>query len=77
MYYVHINRNTINSNRKNGTSLPAVRIQKGRYGKPTYAHRVSFREGEVVYKPSGEPLLPCGARLVIQTEHEPHGVIDQ
>ena len=70
-YYVHINRNTINSNRKNGTALPAVRIQKGKRGRATYAHRVRFRDGEVVYKPDGDPILPCGARLVIVTEHKP------
>lgn len=70
MYYVHVNRNTINSNTKNGTSEPAVRFQKGKYGKPTYANRVKFTEGELVYSPH-EPLLPCGARMVIQTPHEP------
>ncbi len=69
-YYVNINRNTIASNAKHGTNKPAVRIQKGRYGKPTYAHRVRFKDGEVIYSPH-KPILPCGARLIIQTEHEP------
>lgn len=71
MYYIHVNKNTIASNRKHSRDEPAVRFQKGKYGKPVYAHRVAFDGGELVYKPSGEPLLPCGARLVIQTETKP------
>jgi hypothetical protein len=71
MYYIHVNKNVIASNRKHGTNNPAVRFQKGRHGKPTYAKRVKFTEGEIIYKPDGEPLLPCGARLVIQTPHKP------
>lgn len=72
MYYTHINRNVIDSNRKNGTDNPAVRFQKGKYGKPTYANEVVLHGGSrVVYRPSGDPILPCGARLVIISEEEP------
>jgi len=72
MYYTHINRNVINSNRKNGTAEPAVRFQKGLYGKPTYAFEVRLpSESRVVYRPSGDPILPCGARLVICSEEAP------
>jgi hypothetical protein len=72
MYYTHINRNVINSNRKNGTAEPAVRFQKGKYGAPTYAFEVELPTGSrVVYRPHGEPLLPCGARLVIESEAAP------
>jgi hypothetical protein len=71
MFYIHVNKNKIASNRKHGKAEPAVRFQKGKYGKPVYANRVAFETGEIVYKPSGEPLLPCGARLVIQTETRP------
>jgi hypothetical protein len=71
MYYTHINRGVIDSNRKNGTNNPPVRFQKGKHGKPTYAHVVEFPSGgRVVYDPHGR-LLPCGARLVIQSEGEP------
>lgn len=70
MYYVHVNRNVINSNTKNGTDHPAVRYQKGKYGKAVYAKRVRFTEGEMIYSPH-EPLLPCGARMVIQTPNKP------
>lgn len=74
MYYVHVNRNTINANTKNGTTLPAVRFQNGKYGKAVYANRVRFTEGELVYS-AHKPLLPCGARMVIQTPNRPE-VID-
>lgn len=72
MWYTHINRNIIDQNRKHGTSEPAVRFQQGKYGKPTYALEVELPPGSrVQYKPSGEPLLPCGARLVIISEEAP------
>jgi hypothetical protein len=70
MYYIHVNKNVIASNRKHGKSDPAVRIQKGKYGKPVYAFRVKFRDGEMIYSPY-IPILPCGVRLVIQTPHVP------
>lgn len=66
--YIHVNRNTIASNAKHGTDKPAVRFQRGRYGKPTYAHEVEIAgPSRVIYSPH-EHLLPCGARLVIATE---------
>lgn len=72
MYYTHVNRNVINSNRKNGTEEPAVRFQKGKYGVPTYCKEVSLPAGSrVVYRPSGDPILPCGARLVITSPTAP------
>ena len=69
-YYTHINRGTIDSNRKNGRNDPPVKFQKGKYGKPTYAHEVAFKNGRVIYDHEGT-LLPCGARLVIETEDKP------
>jgi hypothetical protein len=71
MYYTHINRGVIDSNRKHGRNDPPVRFQKGRYGKPTYAHAVQFPAGGVVrYDPTGT-ILPCGARLVIESKECP------
>lgn len=68
--YIHVNRNTIASNAKHGTNKPAVRLQKGRYGKPTYCHELEIKgPSKVIYSPH-EHLLPCGARLVIVTEAE-------
>ena len=76
MYYTHINRNRMASNLKHGTDLPVVRIQKGKYGKPRYATKVGFVNGAIEYKPRGDPILPCGARLVIVTEDEPVVLIE-
>lgn len=70
MYYTHINRGVIDSNRKHGRNDPPVRFQKGKYGKSVYCHEVEFTNGRVVYDHEGT-LLPCGARLVIMSETEP------
>jgi hypothetical protein len=70
MYYIHINRNVIQRNAKNGASEPVVRFQKGKYGKAEYAYEVKFSEGTVRYSPD-EPILPCGAKLVIETPNRP------
>lgn len=70
-FYTHVNRGQIDSNRKNGTDKPPVKFQRGRYGKPTYAHEVDIPgPSRVIYSPH-EPILPCGARLVIASEVEP------
>lgn len=74
MYYTHVNRNVIDSNRKHGRDDPVVRFQKGKYGKPVYAREVELPAGSrVVYSPH-EPVLPCGARLVIISEEAPRVV---
>jgi len=71
-YFTHINRNTINSNRKNEADEPAIRFQKGLYGTPTYAFEVELpSRSRVIYRPYGEPILPCGARLVTESDEEP------
>lgn len=71
MWYTHINRGTIDSNRKHGRSDPPVKFQKGKYGKATYAMEVELPAGSrVVYDTSGT-ILPCGARLVIVSEEAP------
>ncbi len=70
-YFTHINRNVIDANRKQGRNDPVVRFQRGRHGAPTYAHRVRINgPSEVIYDPDN-PILPCGARLVIASEIEP------
>lgn len=76
MWYLHINRNVIQSNAKairegRLTDVePAVRFQHGLDGEPHYCNRVKFTEGEIVYD-AEHALLPCGAKLVIQTPHQP------
>lgn len=68
--YVHVNRGTIASNAKHGANEPAVRFQKGKWGKPTYAHEVLIDGPSRVIYSAHEPILKCGARLVIATEAE-------
>lgn len=71
MYYTHVNRNVIDSNRKHGRNDPPVKFQEGKYGKATYAMEVELpAKSRVLYDPTGT-ILPCGARLVIISEEEP------
>lgn len=71
MYYTHINRGVIDSNRKNGTNDPPIKVQDGKYGKSEYGHRCVLPAGsEIIYSAEGR-LLPCGARLVIVSETKP------
>jgi hypothetical protein len=70
-FFTHINRGVIDANRKNGTTLPAVSFRSGRRGKATYAMEVEIPgPSRVIYSPH-EPLLPCGARMVIASETQP------
>lgn len=71
MYYIHVNRNTIASNAKHGTNEPAVRFQKGKYGKAQYCHELEIPGPSKMIYSAHEPILPCGARLVIESALEP------
>lgn len=71
MYYTHISRGVIDSNRKWGKNDPPIRTQKGKHGKPEYGHRAKLPPGsEVIYDNAGK-ILPCGARLVIISDEKP------
>lgn len=70
-WYIHVNRNQIDANTKHKTTEPSVRFQKGKHGKPTYCNEVEIPgPSRVLYSPH-DPILPCGARLVIMSEQEP------
>jgi hypothetical protein len=72
MYYTHINRGVIDSNRKNGRNEPPIKVQQGKYGRAEYGHRCVLPAGsEILYDHEGK-ILPCGARLVIVSEEKPH-----
>ena len=74
LWFTHVNRNKIASNRKNNETEPVVRFQKGVYGRPTYATRVRLHgTSEVLYDPAG--LLPCGAQLVISSTERPEVLV--
>lgn len=70
VWYIHVNRNIINSNTKYGTNDPAVRVQRGKRGKAVLCHRVKMKDAELIYS-AHNPILTCGARMVIVTENEP------
>lgn len=70
-WYVHINRGVIDSNRKHTKNDPPISFRKGKYGKSFYAHEIELPEStKVIYNPH-DPILKCGARLVIVCETEP------
>lgn len=72
-WFVHVDRGIIDSNRTHKTARPPVTIRRGKHGKSTKALEVALPAGSrVVYAPeTGEPILPCGARLVIICPEEP------
>lgn len=74
-WYVNVNRNTVDSNRKHGVLTPPLRVQKGKYGKAKPAHEVLLPEGSrLVYDAEGGKILPCGARVVVVCPSEPQVV---
>lgn len=66
MAYVSINGHTIRKNAVNGTKEPPIRIARSQRDKhPRYASEVAITgPSKLLYSPS-EPLLGCGARLVL------------
>lgn len=71
MYYTHINRGVIDSNRKHGRNDPPIKTQKGKYGKPEYGHAAILPAGATIIYDHEGTILPCGARLVIMSEEKP------
>ena len=70
--YVHINMHKIRANRKNGTNEPVITVKHGKYGKTNeYGHEAEIMGPcKVIYGGNDKPILPCGARVVIETEAE-------
>ena len=67
--YIHINQHIIRSNKKNGTNDPVITIKEGKTN--TYCHEVKILgESTLRYGGNDKPLLPCGARVVIETTAE-------
>jgi len=65
MKIIHINRNIIQSNAKNGTENPVCRFEEN--GKVTYCMEIQINgPSRMVYRPS-DPRK-CGAKLWIETE---------
>lgn len=62
--FIHVNQHKIRSNLKHGTNEPVIAIRQGKIVE--YCHEVEIMgPSKVVY--NGDPILPCGARVVIVT----------
>ena len=65
--YIHVNQHVIRSNKKNERNDPVITVKQG--SKNVYCHKVAINGPSfVVYGGNDKPLLPCGARVVIETE---------
>jgi hypothetical protein len=70
MTYITVCKNTILSNRKNGTDKPALRISEGKYGKPRRAHSIRIKGmARVVQARPGEQGMPWGARAWVEVNN--------
>lgn len=75
MNLITINKGTILSNAKQGTEEPPIRVARTKSGKGEYGSDVSILDADgnevarLIYSPH-EPIMSCGARLVLQTNHE-------
>ena len=67
--YIHVNQHKIRANKKHGTNEPVITVKQGK--KNTYCHSVEVMGPSVIrYGGNEMPILPCGARVVIETESE-------
>lgn len=67
--YIHINQHKIRANKKNNTLEPVITIKEGKTN--TYCSEVEILgPSRVVYGGNEKTLLPCGARVIIETESE-------
>lgn len=64
--FIHVNRNTMASNLKHGTDKPAISVRQG--GSIEYVHDVVIDGPSRILSSGTEPLLSCGARVVIETD---------
>ena len=65
--YIHVNQHKIRANKKHGTNEPVITVKQGK--KNTYCHSGEVMGPSVVrYGGNEKPILPCGARVVIETE---------
>jgi len=74
MWIIHVNRNFIYRNGRDGANRPVFTVKKGRSGSPRYAREVRLNgPSRCVY--SQQPLS-CGAKAWMETEVEPE-LIDE
>lgn len=69
---IHVNQHNIRSNKTKGTDLPVITIKQGK--KNIYCNELEILgSSKIKYSGSGSnvnPLLSCGARVIIETESE-------
>mgnify|MGYP005707106447 FL=1 len=66
--YIHVNQHKIRSNLKNKTNEPVITVKKGNTN--TYCNAVEIQGNSIVrYGGNDKVILPCGARVVIETEN--------
>ena len=71
---IHVNKQVIAQNGKNGTSLPAITVKT--YKSNTYAHEVNILgPSKIVHSPN-KPLS-CGARVWIETDAEVECLVNE
>jgi len=71
--YIHVNQHKIRANKKHGTNEPVITIKEGRTN--TYCHEVKVLGDSIIrYGGNDKPILPCGARVVIET-HAPIEIV--
>lgn len=64
--YVTINGHVIRKNAVTGSREPPIRIAKSqRDKKPCYAHKIEISGPSQLIYSAGEPIMGCGARLVL------------
>jgi len=72
--YVHVNQHKIRSNKKHDENEPVITVKKGSTNVYTNEVYILDKDGnrvaKVHYGGNDKTLLSCGARVVIETEHE-------
>lgn len=71
MWYIHVNQHKIRSNIHAEVKEPPVAIKRGKGGRARYAFAVNIPDGSSIHYNPVAPILPCGARLVIECPTEP------
>lgn len=62
---IHVNQHVIRSNAKHGKAEPAITVKVGREN--FYTMEAEIRGPSTLKYSPHEPLLKCGARMVLQT----------
>ncbi|PZP71736.1 hypothetical protein [Methylorubrum populi] len=68
--YIVMNRHVITANRKLAPEQrqPAVRVTRGKHGKPVYCDSFQIHGPCELLNGIGEGVMPCGATIAIKTE---------